>query len=68
MAIYAEIPFIPNNDMPTYLTDMTRNGTSWDRIVLVSLAHALGSLGLWAAWAILMLQKSQTITTVHQYD
>ena len=33
MAIYAEILFI--------LTDMTRNGTRGDRIVLVSLVHIL---------------------------
>ena len=36
--------FVPNNGMPFYLTDMRRNGTWGDHIVLVSLGHALGTV------------------------
>ncbi|XP_068730860.1 uncharacterized protein [Montipora capricornis] len=33
--------FVPNNDLSSYLTDMSRDGTWGDHIVLVALAHAL---------------------------
>ena len=34
--------FVPNNDLPSYLADMQRDGTWGDHIVLYSLANALG--------------------------